>query len=874
MGQSIAAALGLKSKSKGFISGTDPGGIQTVVTWGIGHLVETVEPEKYTKDWEAWDWAILPMIPKDWKYAVVPKTKDQFDVVKAQLAKATQLVVATDAGREGELIASLILEKAPCKAKTMLRLWTKSLTDGAIRDAYKAMKPWSTYAGLRDASYGRQKADWLVGMTGSRAMTLRARGLGRREKGAWPIGRVMTPTLSILVERELEIQAFKAKDFYVVEATFSHPAGTYKGKWQKGDQDSFEKEADARALVSALKGKPARIAKFETKDVHKGPEQFYDLTALQKECNKRFGFSSEKTLGIAQELYDARVLSYPRTGSRHLTHDDAAKIPAWLGTLSKLPIYAPFVAEIKGTKLSSRFVDDAQVEDHTALMPTEEVPNWASLSEDQKKVYDLVARRFMAAFFPDRIEAKTVLITEILADAGPEAFKTTGTAVLDLGWSRVDSPALSKAKKKAKAGTGDEEAEEEPLTLSGAPLGVGDGVSVKSLGSEARQTKPSRRMTEADLLAAMQSAGKDLDEEELRAAMKECAGIGTPATRASVIEKLLDKGSPKYPKIPLVERQKNFLVPTQKGMDLVQMLPFQDLRSAELTGRWETRLEQIAKGKASLESFMKEIETYTREMTRTLREGVHGGTTPMSSTPEGEEAPRMPATVLPDPCPKCGSPVSLKNWEGRWYTRCGSKSCYFGYDSNEKGEATAKCPHCPTGRLKTTPKNDRICADCDRWEKEKKAPGGSHEPHAPVALGQCPKCKKGTLKVRSGSNGPFVSCSDRDNCGLSYSSDEAGQPLGGICPKPNCQGPVTKFSSGSRKCACCGDWINDDKMPSQGGGASDGPSGSNRAKTSKEPPTAFCVECKKPLKVVFVKSKAKHAYRCDPCNRWYDVPRK
>ena len=248
----------------------------------------------------------------------------------------------------------------------------------------------------------------------------------------------------------------------------------------------------------------------------------------------------------------------------------------------------------------------------------------------------------------------------------------------------------------------------------------------------------------------------------------------------------------------------------------------------------------------------------------------------MSSAPMCDEAPRMPATVLPDPCPKCGSPVSLKNWEGRWYVRCGSKSCYFGFDSNEKGESTAKCPHCPTGRLKMTPKGDRICADCERWEKEKKAPGASHEPHtpfpAPVALGQCPKCKKGTLKVRTGSNGPFVSCSDRDNCGLTYSSDEAGQPLGGTCPK--CKGPVTKFPSGSKKCSMCGDWINDGPKPSSTGGASKGHSSHSRAKTPKEPPPAPCLECKKPLKVVFVKSKGKFAYRCDPCEKWYEAPSK
>ncbi len=871
MGASIAAALGLKSKGKGYIEGTDPAGKQTRVTWGIGHLVEPVEPEKYTPAWEKWTWEALPMIPQAWKYSVVSRTKDQFDVVKAQLALADELVVATDAGREGELIAALILEKAPCKAKQVLRLWTKSLTDGAIQEAYRDMKPWSEYRGLRDSAHGRQKADWLVGMTGSRAMTLRARGQGRNE-GSWPVGRVMTPTLAILVDRELEIRNFKPRDFYVVEATFTHPAGTYKGKWLQGEQNSFEKEADARTLVSSLQGKPARVAKFETKKVHKRPEQFYDITTLQKECNRRFGMSSERTLAVAQELYEAKVLSYPRTGSRYLTHDDAKKIPTWLKTLAKLEVYAPFVAEIKEPRLGSHFVDDAHVEDHTALMPTEVSPNWASLTEDQKKVFDLVARRFLGAFFPDRIEAKTVLITEILGEAGPAAFKTTGTAVLDLGWSRVDTPAQAKAKKRAKAGEeSEEEAEEEPLTLSGAPLAVGDGVAVKSLGSEARQTKPPRRMTEADLLAAMQSAGKDLDEEELRLALKEREGIGTPATRAAIIEKLLAKGSSAKPRPPLVERQKHFLVPSQKGIDLVEMLPFRDLRSAELTGRWETRLELVRKGKATLEAFMTEIETYTRDMTQTLREGFPEGAT-MNS--DGPEPARSPAAALPDPCPRCTSPVNLKSWDGRWYTRCSNKICYFGFDCNEKGESTGKCRHCGTGRTKTTPKGSKVCADCTRWQDEKpgaEGPGIRREPSsAPTALGECPKCQKGTLKLRSGENGPFVSCSARPSCDLSYSADEEGNALGGACAK--CKGPVHKFASGKRKCACCGEWVNDGprtassaKAPTKGRK----PAGSGASKPPK-PKDATCSSCRQPTRTLFTK-RGRWAYRCDGCNLWYET---
>ena len=402
------------------------------------------------------------MIPTDWKYEVVKATRDQYDVIKAQLAKATEVVVATDAGREGELIAGLILDQTKCKAKC-LRLWTKSLTDAAILEAYRAMKPWDTYKGLRDAAYGRSMADWLVGMTGSRAMTLRAQALGHTEKGAWSVGRVQTPTLAILVDRELEIRNFVSRDYFVLEATFTHPAGTYKGKWFKADKSQFDKIEDAKALLAALKGRPARVAKFETKKVNKGPEQFYDLTAIQKEANKRFNYSADKTLEIAQSLYEMKVLSYPRTGSRYLTHADAAKVPEWLQTVKKLPQYAPYVAQIKNTKLGGRFVNDDEVEDHTALMPTDQAPTWTSLNPAQQNIYDMVIRRFLGAFFPDLVEAKTVLITEILAEKGPESFKTTGTAVLIPGWTEVDSPAQTKAKKRAKKGEEDEGDDDKPL---------------------------------------------------------------------------------------------------------------------------------------------------------------------------------------------------------------------------------------------------------------------------------------------------------------------------------------------------------------------------------------------------------------------------
>lgn len=885
MGTTIAAALGLKKKGKGFVEGVDPAGNHTVCTWAIGHLVEAVEPEKYDKNWEKWDWSVLPMVPERFRYEVIRKTHDQFDIIEAQLARASEVVIATDAGREGELIAGLIFDKARCKAPA-LRLWTKSLTDSAILEAYRGMKPWSAYQGLRNAAYGRSMADWLVGMSGSRALTLRARSFGRQDRGAWPVGRVMTPTLAILVDRELEIRNFLSKDFFVVEGTFTHPAGTYSGKWFSGEKDRFDTADEAAALLADLKGRPARITKFENRKVAKGPEQFYDLTALQREANRRFGYSSERTLEIAQALYDAKVLSYPRTGSRYLTHADAAKIPDWLRTLKKLEPYKDFVAEIKDTKLSGRFVNDAEVEDHTALMPTDQAPNLASLPEDQRKIYDLVARRFLAAFFPDRIEAKTLLVTEIQGAKGPESFKTTGTAVFDPGWSRVDAPAQSKAKKRGKKEDVEEE-EDKPLVLTGAPVAAGDAVTVKGLGSEAKKTTPPRRMTEADLLAAMQSAGKDLDEEELREAMKECAGIGTPATRAAVIEKLLDKGSPRKPKTPLVERQKNHLVPTQKGIDLIQLVPFRDLRSAELTGRWETDLDRVAKGQIGLQTFMDRIVRYTEDMTQTLKNGAASGPNGDHSMPSGQSpagSARFAPVKLEDPCPRCGAEVFHKAWEGRHYVACSTKGCYFGFDVDADGNPTIKCVHCG-GRVKTNASGKTVCGDCNQWQDARPRAGADGEEggirqdnrSAPEPLGECPKCEKGKLALHNGSHGPFVSCSDRDGCGLSYDADEDGQPKGGHCAK--CKGPIRVFPSGAKRCAICGEWVNDTPRAGNGGSGARKPvKGGGRGKPATQgsgdrpprPGDAKCPTCGGAMKTIWTK-RQKWAYLCETDNRWMDA---
>jgi len=816
MGRAIAAGLGIQGSGKSSIQGKDPGGREVVVTWGIGHLVALAGGfESYNPEMKAWKAEHLPFVPETFKTEVIHETKDQFDAVKKILLNPAvkDVVVATDPAREGELIARYTFDKIGVKAPTF-RLWSSSLTEEAIRDAYGKMKPWSAYKPLQDSALCRSEADWLVGLNGTRALTIMARLNGRPEKGSWAVGRVMTPTLAILVKRELEIQNFKSKPYWTLEAIFGAAEGNYKGKWFSEETDSFATPEAAKAIQAKIQGKPGTVVKVDTRETRKRPEAFYDLTELQEEANKRFGISAKDTLDTAQELYEKKVLSYPRTNSKHLTHADEAKIPSWLGAVGSLADYSPFVAEItKGGKpalLGPRYVDDGEVEDHGALVPTEKAADLASLTDRQRKVYDMVVRRFLAAWFSDLVEAKTTIITAVEG----ETFKTYGTVILDPGWTRVDVPSSKKPKKKGKKKADDEGDEDEAQEGKALPrVSQQETVKLENLLFCEKKTEPPKRLTEADLLSAMKTAGKDLDDDELKEAMKAAGvtGIGTPATRAATIEKLLSRGTAKYPKDPLVERKGKALIPTQRGIDLIQILPDPSLKSPELTGRWEASMEDIRKEGSSRKDFMAKIADYTKALVESMLGDTRiGGATP---SPQGFEPKTMPT-----PCPKCGSTVVLKAWDGKFYTKCSGKDCYFGYEADRDGESISPCPHCEGGRLRSTPKG-RVCADCGEWEKPKSAGSGkgpaartkgaapktspTSSPASSSAAEKCPKCKAGTLAVRKGQFGYFVSCSDRA-CGLIFGSDANGKAEGGACSA--CKGPVKKTKSGSRVCAVCGTW--------------------------------------------------------------------
>jgi len=720
MGRAIAAALGVQGPGRSFLQGDG-----VIVTWCVGHLVEAVGPEVYDPALKRWRMDSLPFFPEPFRYAPIASTRDQYEVVARLLAREdiTEVVNATDAGREGELIFDLVYRLSGC-AKPVLRFWTSSLTDDAIREAYGRMKPGSAYTGLRDAAHSRQEADWLVGINCTRAQTLVMQKAGG--EGVYSVGRVQTPTLALLVNRELEITDFVPKDFWTLWALFQAQEGPYKGKWfrkaEGRDQDRFESEAEAKALAAQLQGLPGKVASVTAKTEKKKPELLYDLTNLQKEANKRFSFTAEHTLEVAQDLYESKLISYPRTNSRYLTEADAQKTAGWIKAIAQgqLTELSPFLEDLRKRwpmKLDKRFVNDKEVEDHSALVPTENPAK--NLQGDRLKIYELIARRFLAAHFPERVEGKTTLVTKI----DKETFKTTGTVVKELGWSAVDPPHSRPPKAKEAVAEGEEaEEDEDPGTLPA--VHKDELVETQELLPKAGKTTPPKRMSEADLLGAMQSAGKELDDEELKGAMKDC-GLGTPATRANIIETLLKRS--------YVERKRNILQPTAKGIELIQSIEAETLKSPQMTGDWEARLERMRRGETPREAFMDGIRAFVTELVNRIKEQAPQGTRKVFGPVVG-------------PCPKCGSPLHLRDWEGRHYVKCANPECRVSFDADAAGKASEACRFCQ-GPVRTTRSGSKICVQCDQWQTAK---GDDPAAPSPIPCGTCGQPMRVLASTRKG----------------------------------------------------------------------------------------------------------------------------
>ena len=792
MGRAIAAALGLQGSGRHFIQGKDAQGQPLCVTWCIGHLVQSAEPDAYDPALKQWRLSQLPFLPETFRYEAAASTNDQWQVVRDLLRRddIVDVVNATDAGREGQLIFHLVYDLAGAD-KPVLRLWTSSLTDDAIRTAWRAMKSDTTYNGLTDAARCRQEADWLVGINCTRAQTLVARGSGGQ--GVYSIGRVQTPTLAILVQRERDIRVFVPKDFWTLQATF-RPHGrdvTYVGRWFRTedgkDNERFDREADALAMAEKLRGLPAQVASVEGRTEKRKPELLYDLTALQKEANRRFKWSAEHTLEVAQELYEAKLLSYPRTNSRHLTQDDAKKAPQWLASLDRGP-YAGFVAEVrqmgngKPPALSKRFVDDKEVEDHSAIVVTEKAPpvgpdGRLTLGDDQARLYDLVARRLLAAWFPDRQEAKTTIVTRV-AD---ETFKTTGAVVKDLGWARVD-PAPGKPK--------EEGADED----GGLPvLKKGEKADTLDLAPKAGKTSPPKPMTEADLLTAMQGAGKELDDEALRGAMKD-SGLGTPATRANMIETLVKRAYVERK----TERKNTVLRPTDKGMALIDSIQVEDLTSPLLTGRWEAAMEEIRRGRHDRAAFMADIRQFVTGLVQRIA---------ASEVRVNNAVASGPGAVL-GVCQRCGSNLLHAEWQGAHYARCSAvrdPQCRVSYAIDATGRWTVRCPAC-TGPLS----NRGVCAWCGRSQEP--MPEG-RPPWPPVM--KCEQCRRVLRVVWSAKSNQW--CLRCDPCASWVQVPDPAHipaaPKPGPCPQ--CTEPMAAMWSARKNrwyvaCAPCSvaSWVD------------------------------------------------------------------
>jgi DNA topoisomerase III len=642
-----------------------------VVSSAVGHLVEIQAPEEFDVKRGKWSFANLPVIPPHFDLKPVDKTKTRLNAV-VKLAKrkdVDKLVNACDAGREGELIFRLIEQYAGGAkplGKPVTRLWLQSMTPQAIRDGFANLRTNAQMQPLADAARCRSEADWLVGINGTRAMT----AFNSRDGGFFltTVGRVQTPTLSVVVEREELIRKFVSRDYWEIHASFHAEAGDYAAKWfnpaHKKDADDAEKKADrvwtqreAQAIADAVRGQQATVTE-ESKPTTQASPLLFDLTSLQREANGKFGYSAKTTLQIAQSLYERhKALTYPRTDSRNLPEDYVPVVKQTLEMLSEsgMKHLAPFAAQaVKGgyVKPTKRVFDNAKVSDHFAIIPTLQAPS--GLSEAEQKIYDLVVRRFMAIFFPS---AEYQVTTRITSAVG-HSFKTEGKVLVKPGWLAIYG-------KEAAAEV--EDAKEGDKGQNLVPVAPGEKVKGNPVDPKGLKTKPPARYSEATLLGAMEGAGKTVEDDELREAMQE-KGLGTPATRSSIIEGLIAE---KY-----MLREGRELIPTAKSfqlMTLLRGLDVQELTKAELTGEWEYKLAQMEQGKLSREKFMAEIAAMTERMVKKAKEYDR-------DTIPGDYA------TLTTPCPNCGGIVK-ENY--RRYTCTGKtgaeEGCGFSFGKSPAG---------------------------------------------------------------------------------------------------------------------------------------------------------------------------------------------
>jgi DNA topoisomerase III len=631
VGRDVARVLpGAFTKAEGYLESD-----QHIVTWAVGHLVQLADPDEYDERFKKWRMADLPIVPERFKLVVRDeRSKKQMNVVKRLLGRDdVELVVnACDAGREGELIFAYLYEKAGSR-KPVKRLWLNSMTTEAIKDAFASLRDAADLATLEAAARSRSEADWIVGMNATRAATIRLRS---SFDGAVSLGRVQTPTLAILARREQEIRDFTPEPYWVVDATFDPVAEprprTYEGRFHARANPRVKSAQEATAIVDACREKTGEITKLEKTERRERSPLLYDLTSLQSDANSRFGFTARRTLAAAQRLYEEhKALTYPRTNSRFLTGDMIPEIKPIAELVGGQREYAAGARYVLGLDVLplGRVVNDAKVTDHHAIIPTRaEHHPVDKMNDDDRRIYDLVVKRFLAIFHPDAVFENTRVETTV---AG-HVFRTRGKLMLVPGWRGVYGET-------ADADAGARQDEDEGREQQLPRLEQGEKSDVTEVASEEKETKPPRRYTEGSLLRTMETAGKLVDDDELREAMKE-SGIGTPATRAAIIERLLQVG--------YIERDGRALVVTEKGLNVIRLLGEHPLTSPGLTGDWEHRLAKIETREDSREAFMKDIVKFTSDTVGELDTKL--------------KDVRIPRANL-GPCPVCGRDI-VENRKG------------------------------------------------------------------------------------------------------------------------------------------------------------------------------------------------------------------
>lgn len=643
VGRDLAKVLKCNQNKHSYIEGN-----KYVVTWALGHLVGLQDPEDYDEKYKKWSMETLPMIPKHMKLTVLKKTQKQFYEVKKQMLRSDidEIVIATDAGREGELVARWIIEKAGVK-KPLKRLWISSQTDRAILDGFKNLKPGKDYNNLYKAAVCRAEADWLVGLNVTRALTC-------KYNAQLSAGRVQSPTLSMIVQREDEIKNFVPKDYYTIAAK----AKEFSLQWvdKNNYQSTFNEEVANKILVK-VRGNEASIIDIKESLKKKPSPALYDLTELQRDANKIWGYSAKQTLSIMQRLYENhKILTYPRTDSRYITTDIVATLPERLKAISIGAYRAAATNILKGKITPSKsFVDNSKVSDHHAIIPTEQSPNMSNLSSEERNIYDLVVKRFLSVMMPPFEYLQTNIVTEI---AG-EKFIAKGKVIKSKGWKALyDREDM------------EDSSEEDGLKDQVLPkLNIGDKLKINSVDINKGKTKPPARFNEGTLLSVMENPHKYINVgKDAAKTLNATGGLGTVATRADIIDKLFNSFS--------IEKRGKEIVPTSKGKQLIELVP-SDLKSPLLTAKWESQLEDISKGKEDAMDFIVEMRRYSRALVEDVK---------------GKDSKFVHENVTGAKCPECGKYMLEVKTKNGIMNVCQDREC--GHRESVSRNTNARCPEC------------------------------------------------------------------------------------------------------------------------------------------------------------------------------------